>query len=124
MVKMLVARAEQLARCAPDEGLAQVDTALASLEVSAPDRALLAFVTRLTLYPRSNTRQAIESLRRVGYGDVEIHDVVHVVACFSYMNRLADGLGVVVLPHKYEAARWLLGDAALQRHLAWGGAEP
>jgi uncharacterized protein YciW len=122
VVRMLVGRAEALAQSSPEDGLAQLEAALASLHVATQDRALLLFVARLTLYPRSNTRAALGALRAAGYDDVELHDVVHVVACFSYMNRLADGLGVILLEHKHETARWLLGEEALQRHLAWGAA--
>ena len=40
----------------------------------------------------------VETLRRQGFTDLAIHDVVQVVAYFNYINRIADGLGVDLEP--------------------------
>ena len=58
-------------------------------------------------------------LRAVGMDDRQIHDVVHVVACFSYMNRLADGTGVTLTETGHAQAVALFGAEALEAHLAW-----
>lgn len=84
------------------------------------DQALMRYVIKLTLSPREMARADLKALRQAGFSDRDAHDIVNVVACFSYMNRLADGLGVVVEPHKYDWAKALLGEEALRQHLAWG----
>ncbi len=64
---------------------------------AAPDvrlRALLQYAERLALAPASIEAQHVEALRMVGYDDRAIHDAAQVVAYFSYINRVADGLGV------------------------------
>jgi hypothetical protein len=75
------------------------------------------FGLRLALAPRTMRASRLEPLRAEGWTDREIHDAVNVVACYSYMNRLADGLGVAV-----DSSDWalrLLGQARLDAHRAW-----
>ena len=50
---------------------------------------------------------AIE-LRRHGFDDHDIHDIVQITAYFNYINRVADGLGVE--PEEFMAP-WNHGDA-------------
>jgi alkylhydroperoxidase family enzyme len=40
----------------------------------------------------------VEALRTLGLDDVAIHDAAQAVAYFSYINRIADGLGVDLEP--------------------------
>jgi uncharacterized peroxidase-related enzyme len=64
---------------------------------AAPDprlRALLQYGERLALAPGDMGQEHVEQLRSVGLDDRSIHDVTQVVAYFSYINRVADGLGV------------------------------
>ena len=63
-------------------------------ELTAADRAMLEFVEKLTLTPAKMERVDVERLRKIGFDDVEIHDIVQATALFAYYNRLADGLGV------------------------------
>ena len=88
------------------------------------DRELLRYTVRLALRPRGMTRQHVDELRQAGFSDREIHDIDHVVCCFSYMNRLADGLGVGVLGAGEGGASdalaiELFGEERLRRHAAW-----
>lgn len=78
------------------------------------------FSFKLTRSPGSVTAADHVPLRAVGLDDRAIHDVVQVVACFSFMNRLADGTGVTLLPARHALAVDLFGKAALSEHLAWG----
>ncbi|MEM7333588.1 MAG: peroxidase [Chloroflexota bacterium] len=55
---------------------------------------MLEFAVKLTRHPASMTEADIQLLRNTGFDDVEIHDIVEVVACFNYFNRLTNGLGV------------------------------
>ena len=58
------------------------------------DRAMLDFAVELTRSPSRVTRGDVDKLRRAGFDDAEIHDIVQVTALFNYYDRLADGLGV------------------------------
>jgi len=44
---------------------------------------------------------------------------VHVVCCFSYMNRVADGLGVTAHPDDGGWAERLMGAERLATHRRW-----
>lgn len=65
-------------------------------DLSAPDRAMLDYVTKVTLRPGEMTASDVESLRRQGFDDRAIHDICAVAAYFGFVNRIADGLGVEV----------------------------
>lgn len=58
------------------------------------DRAMLAYVEKLTRAPASITADNIETLRHVGFDDAAILDICQVAAYYAFVNRLADGLGV------------------------------
>ena len=63
-------------------------------DVTEAEMALIEFAELLTVQP-SNVREGdIEHLREVGWSDEDIVDIVHQTALFSYMNRVADGLGI------------------------------
>ena len=83
------------------------------------DLAILPYVARLSLLPRSMRAHHLAPLKEAGMDDRQIHDVVHVVACFSYMNRLADGTGVTLTETGHAQAIELFGKAALEAHLVW-----
>ncbi len=107
-------------------GVARVHEALETLPEEATavlepqDLSILRFVAEAALAPRQMQRAQVETLRRSGFSDDEIHDIVHVVCCFSYMNRLADSLGVGLLAGPYRGwAERLFGTDALAAHLAW-----
>jgi len=91
--------------------------------LSAADQALLRFVLRLTVAPRSMTAAEVARLGEAGFDDRSIHDIVMVCACFSFMNRLADGTGVSLQAGREGLAVELFGQAALDAHRRWG-AEP
>ena len=57
-------------------------------------RALLQYAERLAAQPASVTAEHVEALRAAGYEDRAIHDAAQIAAYFSYINRVADGLGV------------------------------
>ncbi len=56
------------------------------------------FAVKLTKTPGQMGRADVEALRRQGFKDRAIHDIVQVVAYFNYINRIADGLGVDLEP--------------------------
>lgn len=126
LIRALYDAGERAAAVGVEEGLDLIGEALdQALEGSslAGHRALLDVVVRLALAPRSMRAGRWEALRAQGYSDREIHDVVHVVACFSYMNRLADGLGVEAIADRDAWAVELLGETRLKAHRAWARGE-
>jgi len=65
-------------------------------------RVLLRYAERLALEPASCNESHVQELRDHGYSDPAIHDAAQVIAYFSYINRLADGLGVDLEPEMHD----------------------
>ena len=63
-------------------------------DLSAADRAMLNFTTKLTREPWTMQRGDVETLKAAGFDDRAVLDIVQVTAYYAYVNRLADGLGV------------------------------
>mgnify|MGYP005993920367 CR=1 FL=1 len=57
-------------------------------------RALLQYAERLSVAPADVEAEHLDDLRQHGLDDRALHDAVQVVSYFSYINRIADGLGV------------------------------
>ena len=57
---------------------------------------MLEFALQLTEAPASMTRERVEDLRAVGFSDADILAIVEVTAYYAYVNRIADGLGVLL----------------------------
>lgn len=55
---------------------------------------MLEFAELLTLDPGNMKSEFVAALREVGWTDEEIVDIVHITALYSYMVRVADGLGI------------------------------
>jgi uncharacterized peroxidase-related enzyme len=58
------------------------------------DRAMCAYVEKLTLAPVTCTREDLDGLRAVGFDDTAITQISMIASMFCYLNRMADGLGV------------------------------
>ena len=56
--------------------------------------AILGFVEHLTLSPSTITNAFHNELREYGWMDADIVDMVHITALYSFMVRIAEGLGV------------------------------
>lgn len=73
-------------------------TSIENLDVDAVSsarlRAALRFAGELTRAPAGITRQRVEDLRKEGFDDHDVLDIVQVTAFFNYVNRLAEGLGI------------------------------
>ncbi len=65
-----------------------------SARLAPADRAMLDFAAKLTRAPAAVEAGDLDALRRHGFDDAAIHDIVQVAALFSYYNRLAEGLGI------------------------------
>ena len=59
---------------------------------------MLEFAEHLTFDPANITASHHAELRDHGWRDEDIVDMVHIVALYSYMVRVADGLGVELEP--------------------------
>jgi uncharacterized peroxidase-related enzyme len=62
--------------------------------LSPAQRALCEFGEKLALRPQEMTADDVEAVRAHGWSDAAIHDAIQVVSYFSYINRVADGVGV------------------------------
>ena len=65
-----------------------------SVDLSAGDRAMLAFVEQVTKDPRQVQPETLEGLRARGFDDRAILQIAAIAAWFNYINRMADALGV------------------------------
>jgi len=86
---------------------------------TSQDIAMLHFAAQTAWAPRGNRASHLAPLREAGFSDVEIHDITNVVCCFSYMNRLADSLGVTTAANEREWAEVLYGKGSFEKHLQW-----
>jgi uncharacterized protein YciW len=66
---------------------------------------MLEYAEKLTIAPSSMTEDDIEALRKAGWTDRDILDIVHVCAYFNFRVRIVDGLGLRHTEARYEAAR-------------------
>ncbi|MDE0959268.1 MAG: hypothetical protein OSB09_00645 [Planctomycetota bacterium] len=57
-------------------------------------RIIAAFTEKLTRSPSKMDASDIDALRRVGFDDGTILELVHVIGFFNHINRVADSLGV------------------------------
>ncbi len=65
-------------------------------EVCTQPRAyqMLRFAEQVTRDATQIQQEDIEALRKVGFSDADILDIVHVTCFYNYLDRLADALGV------------------------------
>jgi uncharacterized peroxidase-related enzyme len=76
------------------EQAAQVFKDWRRLELAEDDRAMLEFAEKLTFQPAQVGESDIEALRKAGFDDLGIYDIVLVTAYRNFINRVNDGLGV------------------------------
>jgi uncharacterized peroxidase-related enzyme len=62
--------------------------------VDDKDRAMLAYVEKLTKNPPSVWRDDMDALHNVGFDDTAILQMTLIASFFNYINRVADALGV------------------------------
>ena len=69
-----------------------------SAPVSEEDRAMLAYVDKLTRTPAAMTAVDVEALRGAGFSAAAVLDICQVAAYYAFVNRLASGLVVELEP--------------------------
>ena len=77
-----------------DDLLAALAADCSRADVSAAERAMLAYALKLTLAPARIDRADVDALRSQGFDERAIHDLCAITAYFAFVNRIADGLGV------------------------------
>lgn len=63
-------------------------------DISRADKIMLEYAVKLTSETCSVSIEDIEPLRKVGFDDKAILDIVQVISYFNFVNRLACGLGI------------------------------
>ena len=61
---------------------------------------MLEFAEFLTVTPSGISQDHVDNLKEVGWSDEDVVDIVHIVALFNYLVRVADGLGVELPPNR------------------------
>lgn len=89
---LVLTQDEDLVRRLKDGDRAVVD--------NVADTAMLDYVEKLTLSPFAVQREDVEHLRAVGFSDADVLDIAQVAAYYAFVNRLAQGLGVELEPHR------------------------
>lgn len=76
--------------------LVRIETDWRDAGLSPKRVAMLDYVEKLTLRPGAMTEADVATLREVGFSDRDVLDIAEVVGYYSYVNRIADGLGVSI----------------------------
>ena len=79
-----------------EEFVAQVKEDYTAADLEPADRALLDYAVKLARSPDAMVEEDVEALREAGFSDRAILDIAQVTAYFSFVVRIADGLGVTV----------------------------
>jgi uncharacterized peroxidase-related enzyme len=87
---------EALRRLTSEEFVAQVKEDYTQADLEPADRALLDYAVKLARSPDAMVEEDVEALRDAGFSERAILDIVQVTAYFSFVVRIADGLGVTV----------------------------
>jgi len=87
--------AEALRAYVKDEDfVAQVQQDYTQAPLDAQDRAMLDYARQLTQAPANLTRNDVAKLQHAGFSDDEILSINLITSYFSFVNRVALGLGV------------------------------
>jgi uncharacterized peroxidase-related enzyme len=65
-----------------------------TVQLAAPDRAVVDYAAKLTAAPGTMTAADVEALRAAGFDDLAILDINAQCAHLNYVNRVANGLGI------------------------------
>ncbi len=64
------------------------------LEITPAERAMLDYAVKLTVAPSSLGQEDVEELRRHGFDDRDILDIIYVICLYNFNDRLADATGI------------------------------
>jgi len=77
-----------------DELVQQLELDWRKADFNDADKAMLAYVEKLTLKPWDMVEEDVTALRKASFSDAAILDINQVTGYYAFVNRLADGLGV------------------------------
>ncbi len=64
------------------------------LEITPAERAMLDYAVKLTVASSSIGQEDVEELRRHGFDDRDILDIIYVICLYNFNDRLADATGI------------------------------
>jgi alkylhydroperoxidase family enzyme len=73
---------------------ALVEGKLDEADLSAAERALLEYVTKVTEAAYRTTAEDVQGLRDHGWTEPQIAEAVYITAMFAFFNRVADAFGI------------------------------
>jgi uncharacterized peroxidase-related enzyme len=76
-----------------------------SAPLSEREKALFAYLGKLTDTPGAMKQADADALRAHGWSDAEVYDAVTVCALFAFFNRWIDGTGVEDIPKGFYESR-------------------
>jgi uncharacterized peroxidase-related enzyme len=62
--------------------------------LTAAERALLAYATKVTEAAYRTTEEDVQQLRDHGWTEPQIAEAVYIIAMFAFFNRVADAFGI------------------------------
>jgi len=74
------------------QGIAQGN--LDQADLTAAERALLDYVTKVTEAAYRTTDEDVQKLRDHGWTEPQIAEAVYITAMFAFFNRVADAFGI------------------------------
>jgi uncharacterized peroxidase-related enzyme len=80
--------------------------------ISGKDRALFAYLEKVTLQSNQVSREDVDAVRGAGWSDEAIYDAVTVCALFQFYNTWIDATGV----HDMPAAAYEMSGKRLAQH--------
>lgn len=90
-----MAHGEALRRESQDDALVEgIKRDYKELDLTLAERAMLDYAIKLTVFPSSVGSNDIEELRRHGFDDRDILDIVYVICLYNFNDRLADATGI------------------------------
>ena len=90
-------------------------------DLDAQTRGILEYAAKLTREPSSVRKEDVDGLRSLGLTDEQVLAVVLIVCYYSFLTRIADGLGIDLEPGIAEEVQsWLTGPAKGQEWLVKG----
>ena len=83
-----------------------LDALMADIDAAPIERRfkpIFKFLRKLTLTPHKMIQADADAVYAEGWDEKALHDVIMVCCCFSFMNRLADGHGLLSDPALFAA---------------------
>jgi uncharacterized peroxidase-related enzyme len=80
-----------------------------SAKLDEQEKVMLEFVTKMTVDSKTITEADAERMRRAGFDDVQILEVVQLAGWFNCITRIADALGIEVEDWRADWEKQIVG---------------